>query len=98
MGNRINKFEFHFKDEGSQRLSFECSDALDEELRAQVLHGGIVVSVNVSGCLSLAKVFIKLALGSYPNGYRIPIREDFDGNRPDALTIELRKVAADGNQ
>lgn len=84
-------FTFEFRDEGEKSLSFEYSPECDEELTTTCECTRPLLTLNPSGCLALAKVLIKLAHGRYPNGYRVYIREHFDGNRGDALVVELSR-------
>ena len=84
------RFEYVFEDEGDRKISFEYSPSYDEQLRTNAENGSLILSVNKSACISLAKLLIKLALGRYPNGYRVCIRRDFDGNNDtDDLVLEL---------
>ncbi len=87
-----HRFDYAFVDEADRKITFEYSPEYDEELATASEDGRTLLSVNPTACVALAKVLIKLALGSYPNGYRVYIRQNFDGNLSDALIVELRKV------
>jgi hypothetical protein len=68
----------------------------DETIRtAQSNSTCCVITLNPSGCVALAKILLKLALGAYPNGYRVALREDFDGNKLDSVIVELDRSGTD---
>jgi hypothetical protein len=86
------RFEYVFKDEsGRNRITLEYSDSDDERLLVSVEGSEAVISANPSGFLALAKLCLKLALGSYKPGFHIHLREDFGGDaaEPDQLRLML---------
>ena len=44
---------------------------------------------NRSAFMALSKIFAKLALCNYKAGFHIHLREDFDGDKEDILTVTL---------
>jgi hypothetical protein len=91
----LHRFELEFRDEGPKRLTLEYSQAHDETLRSVQRDSTCrVITLNPSGCVALAKILLKLGLGSYPNGYRVALRSDFDGNELDSVIIELDRSSA----
>jgi len=81
MSDQQKQFEFSFADESSSRkLTFEYGPEDDELLRFGQENGEIFLFANRSGCLALAKIFIKLALGGYQPGYHVHAGEDFSAD------------------
>lgn len=74
-------FEFEFQDQSSSdQISFDYSDNDEEELRFGIADDEVFITANRAAFLCLAKLFVKLALGSYKPGFHIHIGEDFSGS------------------
>jgi hypothetical protein len=75
------RFEHAYEDESAQSkitLDYGSEDAeLDRFGQAD---GECYLSANRSGFLALAKLFIKLAEGSYRDGFHIHLGEDYAGS------------------
>ena len=96
---KMERFEYVFSDESSQRkLTFDYGAEDDELLRFGTDDGGeVFLGANRSGFLALAKICIKLAMGEYKPGYHLHVGEDFSAT---GLTITLLEdeAASDGQE
>lgn len=81
------RFVYEFAEEGPDSLTIDYSEHADEKLRAYSRDGQVYLVGNASGFLTLAKVLIKLARGSYPEGYHVHFSEDFDADKEDVLCV-----------
>ena len=88
-------FTFEFEDDSPKSISFECEG--DEQLRTTVEGGVPFVFANRAGMLALAKLLIKLSLGTYRDGFHVHLRADFsgDGAEPDVLTVLLNESSTE---
>jgi hypothetical protein len=87
-----NRFEYTFDDESERnRIILEYSDSEDERLCVSLEGSEAVVYANRNGFLALAKLCLKLALGSYKPGFHLHLRENFgvDAAQPDQLRLVL---------
>ncbi len=85
-------FEYNFNDQSDRnRISFDCSESQSEQLHAYVEGNEAVIVANCAGFMTLAKLCLQLALGSYKPGFHIHIREDFSGDaaQPDQLRLAI---------
>jgi hypothetical protein len=81
MSEPERRFEFTFKDESSKgKLALEYGPDDDELLRFGEENGEIFLFANRQGCLALAKVLIKLALGDYRPGFHLHLGQDFSAS------------------
>jgi hypothetical protein len=88
------KFEFEFEDESlKDRITFEYEDASIDDLLLDVSfnYGQAIISANSEGFMVLAKLFAKLALGNYVEGFHVHLSNNFDGDGDDVLTISVLK-------
>lgn len=86
------RFEYTFDDESDRnRIAFDFADEDAERIRVSVESGEAVVYANHAGFMTLAKLCLKLAMGSYSPGFHIHLREDFSGDAalPDQLRLGL---------
>jgi hypothetical protein len=92
----VSKKAFHveFDDESAlatgkknDRLSYEVSE--DEHLRLELVEGVPFLFGNRPAFLSLAKIFVKMGLSDYKDGFHVQLRRDFsdDAEQQDVLTI-----------
>jgi hypothetical protein len=88
-----NKFEFEFEDESLENsISFEYSESIDEILSVSIDDSGMTtIYGNREAFMVLAKTFAKLALGNYKEGFHFHLREDFDGDKKDIISVTLVK-------
>ena len=76
---------FKFDDEGPNTLTYACGP----DDRLSVDPDGPVIYVSRSGARLLAEILAKMSEGSYAGGFHVHLREDFDLDQPDALTVML---------
>ena len=85
-------FEYKFADESQRdRIQIEYGNSDDEILRFGAMEEGqFYVTANRSGFMALAKLCIKLAMGSYKNGFHLHVGKDFgDSNASPNLIVSL---------
>ncbi|NDC83754.1 hypothetical protein EB093_08880 [bacterium] len=92
-GKKMEKiFTYSFKDESEQgAITFEYNDKVDEKLSVSMLNTTPMITVNQSGALALAKLFLKMALGEYKDGFHTHVSQDFDADKSEALIIGVAK-------
>lgn len=76
---------FEFDDEGPRTLTYACGS----DDRLSVDRDGPIIYVSRSGARLLAEILAKMSEGSYATGFHMHLREDFDPDKPDALTVML---------
>ncbi|HLJ45609.1 MAG TPA: hypothetical protein VKU01_06360 [Bryobacteraceae bacterium] len=75
------RFDYTYEDQSAQsKITFDYCPEGDELVRFGQADGESFLSANRSGFLALAKLFIKLAEGSYGKGFHIHLGEDFAGS------------------
>ena len=90
----IKKFEFKFSDESSKgKLTIDYSSSDDELLQFGKENDEVFLFANRTGCLALAKILLKLALGEYKAGYHLHLGPDFSAS---GLCIGLLAEEAEG--
>ena len=82
-------FTYEFEPEPTNRLSFDYSEDADEKLDVLIENGVPIIYVNRSALITLAKLLLKMALGSYREGFHVHLRKDFNADEPDRLTVML---------
>ena len=85
----IKSFRFEFAQERPNHITFDYSPEADEELDTLVENGVPILAANRPALLSLAKAFIKMALGDYQEGFHIHLRKDLNADEPDRLIVVL---------
>jgi hypothetical protein len=92
-------FHFEFDDEsaaesGSKHdgITYACCATEDERLRIEVVDGVPFIFANGSGLLTLAKILIKIALSKYRDGFHVHLRQDFNADAPEVLTVGLSNL------
>ena len=87
-------FRFEFEDlsaKGGNRkhdgIAYEHSRNEDEQFRIENVDGTPFLVANSSGLLMLAQIFAKMGLSEYKDGFHVHLREDFNGDSPDVLTV-----------
>ncbi|MEL7226647.1 MAG: hypothetical protein AAF810_25095 [Cyanobacteria bacterium P01_D01_bin.36] len=84
------RFEFKFHDRSAENvISFDYNDAMDEEMTVSIEHGVAVIYANKQAYLTLAKAFIKLALGNYQSGFHFHLGQDFNDDDPNAMRCHV---------
>ena len=85
----MKNFSFEFEQERPNHITFDYSPEADEELDALVENSVPILYANRPALLSLAKAFIKMALGDYQEGFHIHLRKDLNADEPDRLIVVL---------
>ena len=85
----MNSFSFEFEQERPNHITFDYSPEADEKLDTLVENGVPILAANRAALLSLAKAFIKMALGDYQEGFHIHLRKDLNADEPDRLIVVL---------
>lgn len=82
------EFYFEFKDESSESI-LEYESGLSDRVTTVIERGVPILSANREGLLSLARILIQMAMGSYRNGYHVHVPENFDPDRPECVQVML---------
>ncbi|SPF37628.1 hypothetical protein SBA4_2030002 [Candidatus Sulfopaludibacter sp. SbA4] len=85
----MKSFNFDFQEEPPNHITFEYSPEADEDLDTLVENGVPVLYANQTALLSLARLFIKMALGEYKDGFHVHLRKDLNADEPDRLIVML---------
>ncbi|MBW4694874.1 MAG: hypothetical protein KME27_24255 [Lyngbya sp. HA4199-MV5] len=86
------KFEFEFEDQSSgNEITFDHGNSLDEEFNITIENNVAVMYGNRQAFLSLAKLFLKIALCNYPIGFHLHLKKDFDADEAEVFRICLSK-------
>ena len=88
MSNR-KRFEFEFEDRDPQTFIIDYAGERDHKAVTQVEHGVPVLYVNRQACAFLARIFARLALGSYDGGYHLHFGKNFNPDSLETLRIVL---------
>ncbi len=84
------KFEFEFDDASANgTISFEYNEESDEKMSVVVENGVSVIYANRQAFMFLTKIFAKIALGEYQEGFHLHFYQDFDADQPEALRVVL---------
>ena len=81
-------FTYEFEEGKPNTLRYEIRMDEDECLESLVENGVPILYMNRSAMLTVAKLLIKMAGGSYSEQFHIHLRKNF-GEGPEALTIML---------
>ncbi len=80
-----------------KQVVFEYSERSNEQLRFEVVDGLPYIVANKQGILALAKLLITVGAAQHPEGLRLHLREDFDGDRDEILRIRLEDDKAESS-
>jgi len=83
------QFTYTYEEDRKDSISFEYSPDADEKLATSVENGIPFVYLNRSGMITLAKVLIKMASGSYSDGFHVHLHENFDADALEKLVVLL---------
>jgi hypothetical protein len=92
--NPMKSFQFEFEEERTNHITFDYSPEADEELDTAVEYGVPTLYANRPALLSLAKMFIKMALGDYRDGFHVHLNKDLNADEPERLIVMLHSLAA----
>jgi hypothetical protein len=82
-------FTFEYDEERSDTLSYQVSLEEDEMLDSSVESGVPFVYLNRSAMVTLAKILIKMATGSYRDGFHVHLHKDFNSDAPESVVLLL---------
>ena len=82
-------FDYNFEDEGPRRLSYETSGDSSERAEVVIEDGTAVLYVNQRAAEVLAKILVKLALGSYSAGFHLHVPKNLNSDDAEALRVVL---------
>jgi hypothetical protein len=86
------KFEFEFEDQSlDNAITFEYDDAVEEKFDLCIENGVAVMYANSQALLSIAKLFIKIAICDYQKGFHLHLTRDFDADDQEILRVILTK-------
>jgi len=89
-------FTFEYEEDRPESLSYQLSFEEDERLESAVENGVPFIYLNRSAMIILAKILIKIANGSYKNGFHVHLHKDFNENEPESVTILLSSKESEG--
>ena|ERR1700755_2276764 len=78
-----------------KQVVFEYSERSNEQLRFEVIDGIPSIIANKQGVLALAKLLMTVGAAQRPEGFRLVLREDFDGDRDEVFRIQLEEKKTD---
>jgi len=81
-------FKYEFEENKPNSLSYEMSMDEDERLESFMENGIPFLNMDLSAMLTMAKLLIRFADGSYTEPFHVHVKKDF-GEGPDVLTILL---------
>ena len=82
-------FVYDITDNRHNKMTFDYDDEARERLEAKVEGDNVFLYANKEGMVTLAKALLKMAHGSYSNGFHVHLRKDFDASNPETITIVL---------
>lgn len=83
------RFQYDFEDEGPRTFTIDYAGEYAQQLEVRVEDGVPVLYANRQACALLARIFGKLALGSYEPGFHLHIEKDFQAEGTEAMRITL---------
>ena len=78
-----------------RQVVFECSDGSNEQLRVENVEGVPSIIANKAGILALARLLITLGAAGHSEGFRLHVRQDFDGDRQEVLRIRVEEQSSE---
>ena len=82
-------FKYDIASNEQDRITFDYDVEARERLDTKIEGDSLFVFANREGMISLAKMLLKMAHGSYSNGFHVHVRRDFNANDPQVLTVVL---------
>lgn len=83
-------FNYTFQDKSQNNgISFDYSENYDERINLEIVNNKPVLSANKNGYLFLAKVFLKLALCDYKDGFHFHLHRDVDSDQEEIMIISV---------
>ena len=88
------QFTYTYDENARDRISFDYSPEADEKLSSSVENGVPFIYLNRSGMITLARILIKIANGSYTEGFHVHLHKDFNADEPENLVLLLSSQAS----
>ena len=89
MAKTRRKFVYEYDRDPQNGITLDYSSEADEKLNSSTTDEGPVLYMNRPGMLTLAKVLIKMAKGDHKEGFHVHLRQDFNADLPERLTVIL---------
>ena len=83
------QFTYEYEDDGKNRITFDYSPEGDEKMDTSVENGIPFLYLNRSAMLTLAKTLIKVAIGTYSEGFHVHLNKDLNADEPERLVVLL---------
>ena len=83
------QFTYEYEDDGKNRITFNYSPEGDEKMDTSVENGIPFLYLNRSAMLTLAKTLIKVATGTYSEGFHMHLNKDLNADEPERLVVLL---------
>jgi hypothetical protein len=93
-------FTFTIPENELNRITFDYDEEAREQFDVRADGDQIYLFANSEGMITLAKLLLKIAHGSYNKGFHVHLRKDFNADSPDVLTVGLtenRTATVSGN-
>lgn len=84
-------FTYSISEHEKDKITFDYDEEGREQIDCQVQAGSAFIFANREGMVTLAKLLLKMAYGSYSEGFHIHLHKNFDADRPEVLSIGLVK-------
>lgn len=94
----MKSFNFEFAEEKPNHITFDYDPNADEELDTAIEDDVPILYANRPALISLAKAFIKMAMGDYTDGFHIHLRKDLNADWPDRLIVMLHSRSASSSK
>ncbi|MCZ2080649.1 MAG: hypothetical protein LC130_37245 [Bryobacterales bacterium] len=82
-------FTFTIPQNDANQITFDYDEEAREQLDSQIEDSKPVVFMNREGMVTMAKLLLKMAHGSYSDGFHVHLHQNFDADEPEVLTIVL---------
>ena len=82
-------FTFEYEENRPDSLSYQVSLEEDERLDSSVENGVPFLYLNRSAMITLAKILIQMATGSYSEGFHLHLNKDFNEDASDGIVVLL---------
>lgn len=82
-------FTFTIPQNDANQITFDYDEEAREQLDSQIEDSRPVVFMNREGMVTMAKLLLKMAHGSYSDGFHVHLRQNFNADEPEVLTIVL---------
>jgi hypothetical protein len=88
-------FTFTIPENERNRITFDYDDAAREQFDVRAEGDQIYLFANSEGMITLAKLLLKIAHGTYSKGFHVHLRKDFNADNPEVLMVGLTEDRTD---